>query len=61
MSETTSSATLPAADPVDITPELKAPRVDDSSRNLFRVLAAVSFCHLLNEWCSRCSRRSIRS
>ncbi|HEY6375791.1 MAG TPA: MFS transporter, partial [Edaphobacter sp.] len=49
MSETTYSATLPAADPVDITPELKAPRLDNSSRALFRVLAAVSFCHLLND------------
>ena len=49
MSEATYSATLPASDPIDIAPELKAPRLDDSSRNLFRVLAAVSFCHLLND------------
>ncbi len=49
MSETTYSATLPAADPVDIMPELKAPRLDNSSGALFRVLAAVSFCHLLND------------
>jgi MFS transporter, FSR family, fosmidomycin resistance protein len=49
MSETTYSATVPAADPIDVAPELKAPRLDDSSRNLFRVLAAVSFCHLLND------------
>src|ERR1700733_13371483 len=49
MSETTSSAILRAPGPVDIAPEFKAPRVDDTSRNLFRVLAAVSFCHLLND------------
>src|SRR3984885_5909247 len=49
MSETTSSAILRAPGPVDIAPEFKAPRVDDTSRNLFRVLTAASFCHLLND------------
>ncbi|RSL17138.1 FSR family fosmidomycin resistance protein-like MFS transporter [Edaphobacter aggregans] len=49
MSETTFTATLPAADPIDIAPEHKAPPLNDSSRNLFRVLAAVSFCHMLND------------
>ena len=51
MSETTFSPATPAADIVEVvtTQELRAPKTDETARNLFRVLAAVSFCHLLND------------
>ncbi len=44
MSETSLTATFPAADIVGVEPERNSP-----SRALFRVLAAISFCHLLND------------
>jgi FSR family fosmidomycin resistance protein-like MFS transporter len=47
MSETSFTATMPAADAVELTSEVKAPQ--QPSRTLFRVLAAISFCHLLND------------
>ncbi len=50
MSETTYSSATPAQDIVDVigSPEQKAPGTE-AARTLFRVLAAVSFCHLLND------------
>ncbi|HEX2916906.1 MAG TPA: MFS transporter [Edaphobacter sp.] len=49
MSETSLSATYPATDvgPASSTPE--APNSAQPSRALLRVLAAISFCHLLND------------
>src|ERR1700740_2776328 len=54
MSDVTYSPTTPAQDIVDVVevsdaPEQKAPGVDRAAGTLFRVLAAVSFCHLLND------------
>jgi FSR family fosmidomycin resistance protein-like MFS transporter len=50
MSETSFTATMPASDALDLTPEVKAPSpTGQPSRTLFRVLAAISFCHLLND------------
>jgi FSR family fosmidomycin resistance protein-like MFS transporter len=50
MSETTFTATIPAADSVTLPSEVKAPQpASQPSRTLFRVLAAISFCHLLND------------
>ncbi len=54
MSETSFTATMPAADLTEVTPELtEAPEQQapssQTSRTLFRVLAAISFCHLLND------------
>ena len=51
MSETTYSPATPASDIVDAvtTPEFRAPKTAEATRALFRVLAAVSFCHLLND------------
>jgi MFS transporter, FSR family, fosmidomycin resistance protein len=50
MSEITYSPETPATDIVDVVPvEQKAPQTNDTARTLFRVLAAVSFCHLLND------------
>ena len=50
MSETTYSPATPAQDIVDVigSPDQKAPGAE-AARTLFRVLAAVSFCHLLND------------
>jgi MFS transporter, FSR family, fosmidomycin resistance protein len=44
MSETSLSASFPAADIAGVEPARNSP-----SRALFRVLAAISFCHLLND------------
>jgi FSR family fosmidomycin resistance protein-like MFS transporter len=51
MSETTYSPATPGPDIVDTAtaPELRAPKTDETARRLFRVLAAVSFCHLVND------------
>lgn len=48
MSETTFSATAPASDLVDTVEAPQMPQLD-ASKTLFRVLAAVTFCHLLND------------
>ena len=47
MSETSVSASFPSSDIAQT--GQKAPPVADPSRTLFRVLAAISFCHLLND------------
>ena len=49
MSETSFTATMPAADAVELIREQQAPPSSQPSRTLFRVLAAISFCHLLND------------
>src|SRR5215469_8248857 len=54
MSETAYSPATPAQDLVEVievseSPEPSTPVVDGAARALFRVLAAVSFCHLLND------------
>lgn len=49
MSETSFSATFPASDVAELAPGQEAPRLAGPSRTLFRVLAAISFCHLLND------------
>ena len=50
MSETSFTATMPAADDVTLPLEMTAPQpAGQPSRTLFRVLAAISFCHLLND------------
>jgi len=46
MSETSLSATFP---PSEIASEHESPRLSGPSQTLFRVLAAISFCHLLND------------
>ncbi len=47
MSETSVSATFPASDVAQAGQQ--APRLAGPSRALLRVLAAISFCHLLND------------
>src|SRR5690348_12487430 len=51
MSETAISPATPASDLIEVlpAPELRAPQANENARNLFRVLVAVSFCHLLND------------
>src|ERR1700756_492083 len=51
MSETTYSPETSATGTIDVigSPEHRAPEVDRTARTLFRVLAAVTFCHLLND------------
>lgn len=49
MSETTFSPATPDIIDAVTTPELRAPKTDETASKLFRVLAAVSFCHLLND------------
>jgi len=51
MSETAYSPATPAQDIVDVveSPEPVTPAGETAARTLFRVLAAVSFCHLLND------------
>jgi MFS transporter, FSR family, fosmidomycin resistance protein len=51
MSETAISPATPASDLIEVlpAPELRAPEANQNARNLFRVLVAVSFCHLLND------------
>lgn len=49
MSETSLTATFPATDVSRLAPEHEAPPLAGPSRTLFRVLAAISFCHLLND------------
>lgn len=50
MNETSLTATMPAADAVTPASEMKVPGpASQPSRTLFRVLAAISFCHLLND------------
>jgi FSR family fosmidomycin resistance protein-like MFS transporter len=49
MSETSLSATFPAGEVAELAPGHEAPGLTGPSRTLFRVLAAISFCHLLND------------
>jgi MFS transporter, FSR family, fosmidomycin resistance protein len=51
MSKTTYSPATSSTDIVDVIglPEHRAPEEDRTTRTLFRVLAAVTFCHLLND------------
>ena len=49
MSETSLSATFPAGDVAELAPSHEASGLTGPSRTLFRVLAAISFCHLLND------------
>ena len=49
MSETSLSATYPATDVRSASATPEAPNSAQPSRALLRVLAAISFCHLLND------------